>query len=40
MGEEYSYIFRNGEWVCFDMIVFDDALAGEIVNIPTGALAV
>ena len=40
MGEEYSYIFRNGEWVCYDMHEFDDALAPELVNIPTGALAV
>mgnify|MGYP001468519218 FL=1 len=39
-GEEYSYIFRDGEWVCYDMHEFDDALAPELVNIPTGALAV
>ena len=39
MGEEYSYIFRNGEWVCYDMHEFDDALAPEPVEIPDGALA-
>ena len=40
MGEEYSYIFRDGKWVCYDMHEFDDASAPELVNIPTGALAV
>ena len=40
MGEEYSYIFRNGEWVAYDMHQFDDTWAPEIVEIPAGALAV
>ena len=39
MGEEYSYIFRNGEWVAYDMHQFDDTQAPEIVDIPEGALA-
>ena len=38
-GEEYSYIFRNGEWVCYDMHDFEDK-DPEIVEIPSGALAV
>ena len=37
-SEEYSYIFRNGEWVCYDMNEFNDKLP-EIVEIPVGALA-
>ena len=40
MGEEYSYIFRNGEWVCYDMHEFEDNKRPEIVEIPEGALAV
>ena len=39
-GEEYSYIFRNGEWVCYDMHQFDDSKLPEIVEIPAAALAV
>ena len=39
MGEEYSYIFRNGEWVAYDMHQFDDTWAPEIVDIPEDALA-
>ena len=39
-GEEYSYIFRNGEWVCYDMHEFEDNKRPEIVEIPSGALAV
>ena len=38
-GEEYSYIFRNGEWVCYDMNEFNDN-DPELVEIPSGALAV
>ena len=37
-GEEYSYIFRNGEWVCYDMHEFEDSKLPEIVEIPSGAL--
>ena len=39
-GEEYSYIFRNGEWVCYDMHEFEDNKRPEVVKIPDGALAV
>ena len=37
-NEEYSYIFRNGEWVCYDMHEFEDSKLPEIVEIPSGAL--
>jgi len=37
-NEEYSYIFRNGEWVCYDMHEFEDNKRPEIVEIPSGAL--
>ena len=37
-NEEYAYIFRNGEWVCYNMNQFSDK-DPEIVQIPTGALA-
>ena len=40
IGEEYSYIFRNGEWVAYDMHQFSDNLAPEIVDIPSTPLAV
>ena len=39
-GEEYAYLFRNGEWVCYNMHQFDDSKLPEIVEIPSGALAV
>ena len=39
MGEEYSYIFRAGEWVCYDMHEFEDSKLPEPVDIPSGALA-
>ena len=39
-GEEYAYIFRNGEWVCYNMNQFDDSKLPEVVEIPSGALAV
>jgi len=39
MGEEYSYIFRNGNWFAYDMHEFDDTVAPEPVEIPEGALA-
>ena len=32
-GEEYSYIFRNGDWVAYDMHDFEDE-APEVVEIP------
>ena len=39
-GEEFAYIFRNGEWICYNMNQFDDSKLSEIVEIPSGALAV
>lgn len=39
MGEEYSYIFRNGNWFAYDMHQFEDMVAPEPVEIPSGALA-
>ena len=39
-SEEYAYLFRNGEWVCYNMHQFDDSKLPEIVEIPSGALAV
>ena len=38
-GEEYSYIFRDGEWICYNMNEFNDKLP-ELTEIPSGALAV
>ena len=38
-GEEYSYIFRNGEWVCYNMNEFND-MPPELTEIPAGVLAV
>ena len=37
-GEEYSYIFRNGNWFAYDMHQFEDLVAPEPVEIPDGAL--
>ena len=39
-SEEYAYVFRSGEWVCYNMNQFDDSKLPEIVQIPSGALAV
>jgi hypothetical protein len=39
-SEEFAYVFRNGEWVCYNMNQFDDSKLPEIVEIPSGALAV
>ena len=36
-GEEFAYVFRNHEWVCYNMHEFDEQLP-EIVEIPSGAL--
>ena len=38
-GEEYSYIFRDGEWICYNMHQFDERKSPEVVEIPNGALA-
>ena len=39
-NEEYSYIFRNGNWFAYDMHQFEDNVAPEPVEIPSGHLAV
>ena len=39
-SEEYAYVFRSGEWVCYNMHQFDDSKLPEVVEIPSGALAV
>ena len=39
-AEEYHYLFRSGEWVCYNMHQFDDTKLPEIVEIPSAALAV
>lgn len=39
-SEEYAYVFRNGEWVCYNMHEFDDSKLPEVVEIPSAALAV
>ena len=39
-SEEFAYVFRNGEWVCYDMNRFNDNKLPEVVEIPSGALAV
>ena len=39
-NEEYSYIFRNGNWFAYDMHQFEDTVAPEPVEIPAGNLAV
>ncbi len=38
-GEEYHYLFRNGEWVCYNMHCYEQKLP-EIVEIPSAALMV
>ncbi len=39
-SEEFAYVFRNGEWVCYNMNQYDDSKLPEIVEIPSCALAV
>jgi hypothetical protein len=39
-NEEFAYIFRDGEWICYNMNEFDDTKAPEIVTIPSCALYV
>ena len=38
-SEEFHYVFRNGEWVCYNMNCYEQKLP-EVVEIPSGALAV
>ena len=35
-GEEFSYIFRNGNWFAYDMHQFEDMVAPEPIEIPSG----
>jgi hypothetical protein len=39
-AEEYHYLFRNGEWVCYNMNCYVESKLPEIVEIPSVALAV
>ena len=39
-GEEYAYLFKNCEWICYHMHQFDDDKNPEVVEIPEVALAV
>jgi hypothetical protein len=39
-GEEYAYLFVNGEWVCYDRHQFEENTMPEIVEIPSGIVAV
>jgi hypothetical protein len=39
-GEEYHYVFRNGEWVCYNMNCYVESKLPEVVEIPSAALAV
>ena len=39
-SEEFAYVFRNGDWVCYNMNQFDDTKLPEVVEIPNGALMV
>ena len=39
-GEEYHYLFHNGEWVCYNMNCYVESKIPEIVEIPSAALAV
>ena len=36
-GEEFGYIFQNGEWFCYDTKTWSDTFA-QVMEIPTGAL--
>ena len=40
-NEEFAYLFtRYNKWVCYNMHQFDDSKLPEVVEIPSGALAV
>jgi hypothetical protein len=38
-GEEYAYLFVNGEWVCYNRHQFEENTMPTIAEIPSGALA-
>ncbi len=39
-GEEYAYLFTNGEWICYDRHQFEENTMPTVAEIPSGALAV
>jgi hypothetical protein len=39
-GEEYAYLFVNGEWVCYDRHQFEENTMPTIAEIPSVALAI
>ena len=39
-GEEYAYLFTNGEWVCYNRHQFEENTMPTVAEIPSGALAV
>jgi hypothetical protein len=39
-GEEYAYLYKNNEWICYHMHQYEEDVQPEIVTIPEGALAV
>jgi len=39
-SEEFAYVFRNDEWVCYNMNQFDDTKLPEIFEIHSAALAI
>ena len=39
-GEEYAYLFCDGEWICWNRHQFEDTEMPEVVQIPSAALAV
>jgi hypothetical protein len=38
-GEEYAYLFVNGEWVCYNRHQFEENTMPTVAEIPSGALA-
>jgi hypothetical protein len=38
-SEEYAYVFRAGEWVCYNMHQFEDNRMPEVVEIPVPVAA-
>ena len=39
-GEEYAYLFRDGEWICWNRHQFENTEMPEVVQIPSASLAV
>jgi hypothetical protein len=39
-GEEYAYLFTNGEWVCYNRHQFEENTMPTVAEIPSGALVV